>query len=79
MTHVLGCPVAYNDLPEKVFKAALAESGVSEEEAEIGILLHFRAFRRGDAELVTGDYEQLTGAAPTTIEDWLEAHASAFR
>ena len=34
---------------------------MSEEEAEVGILLHYRAFRRGDAELVTRDYEQLTG------------------
>jgi hypothetical protein len=52
---------------------------MTEEEAEIGVLLHFRAFRRGDAELVTHDYEELTGNAATTIEGWLEANTSAFR
>jgi hypothetical protein len=51
---------------------------MSEEEAEVGILLHYRAFRRGDAELVTGDYERLTGQPPTTIEAWLNANAAVF-
>lgn len=78
MTRVLGRPIAYNDLPEADFKAALLESGMSEEEAEVGILLHYRAFRRGDAELVTNDYEKLTGQTPTTIETWLKDHAAAF-
>ncbi len=78
MTRVLGRPIAYNDLPEADFKAALLESGMSEEEAEVGILLHYRAFRRGDAELVTNDYKKLTGQTPTTIETWLKAHAAAF-
>jgi hypothetical protein len=51
---------------------------MSEEEAEVGILLHYRAFRRGDADLVTNDYEKLTGQAPTTIQAWLKANAAAF-
>jgi NAD(P)H dehydrogenase (quinone) len=78
MTRVLGRPITYNDLPEDDFKAALVEQGMSPEEAEVGILLHYRAFRRGDAELVTGDYQQLTGQTPTTIETWLMNNASAF-
>ncbi len=78
MSRVLGRPVAYNDLPEEDFKPILLESGMSEQEAEIGVLLHYRAFRRGDAELVTRDYEDLTGEAPTTIEAWLQANAAAF-
>jgi uncharacterized protein YbjT (DUF2867 family) len=78
MTRVLGRPIAYNDLPEDDFKAALLDSGMSEEEAEVGILLHYRAFRRGDADLVTNDYEKLTGHAPTTIQAWLKANAAAF-
>jgi uncharacterized protein YbjT (DUF2867 family) len=78
MTRVFGRPIAYNDLPEAEFKAALLETGMSEDEAEVGILLHYRAFRRGDAELVTRDYEDLTGDPPTTIEAWLEDNAAAF-
>jgi uncharacterized protein YbjT (DUF2867 family) len=78
MTRVFGRPIAYNDIPEEDFRAGLIESGMTEEEAEVGVLVHFRAFRRGDAELVTSDYEDLTGQAPTTIDAWLEANAAAF-
>jgi uncharacterized protein YbjT (DUF2867 family) len=41
MTRVFGRSIAYNDLPEAEFKAALVESGMSEEQAEVGILLHY--------------------------------------
>ncbi len=78
LTRVLGREIAYNDLPEDDFKAILAQSGMTEEEAEVGVLLHYRAFRRGDAELVTDDYRTLTGQDPTTIDEWLTANASAF-
>jgi uncharacterized protein YbjT (DUF2867 family) len=79
MTRALGRDIAYSDLAEEDFKAALLEQGMTEERAELGVLVHFRAFRRGDADLVTDDYQRLVGRPPTTLDAWLETHIDAFR
>jgi uncharacterized protein YbjT (DUF2867 family) len=79
MSGVLGREVVYHDVPEDQFRDMLVERGMTAEEAEIGVLAHFRAFKRGDAELVTDDYERLTGLAPTSLRAWLEEHAAALR
>jgi uncharacterized protein YbjT (DUF2867 family) len=79
MSRARGRRVAYNDLGERDFKAALLEQGMTDAQAEIGVLSHFRAFRRGDADLVTDTYQQLTGRRPTTLDAWLAAHADSFR
>ncbi len=79
LSAALGRSIAYNDLSEEEFKRALLEQGMSESQAELGVLDHFRAFRRGDADVVTDDYERLTGLAPTTLDAWLSEHADAFR
>jgi uncharacterized protein YbjT (DUF2867 family) len=79
LTRALGRPVAYNDLADADYKALLVEqAGMTAEEAEIGVLLHFRAFKRGDGDLITDDYQRLTGQPPTTLEAWATANAQAF-
>lgn len=78
MTAAFGRPLAYNDLPEDDFAGLLTQQGMTREQAEMGVILHMRAFRRGDANLVTGDYAALTGEAPVTVEQWLGENAERF-
>lgn len=78
MADVLGRPITYQDLSEQDFLAALMESGMSAEEAEIGVVAHFRAWSRGGADVVTDTYRELTGDQPTDLRRWLEQHREAF-
>lgn len=79
LSAVLGRTVLYNDLPEDTFRDMLIQqAGMTAEQAEIGVLAHFRAWRRGDADLVTDTMAELTGHAATSLEHWLGQHQSAF-
>lgn len=78
MTDVLGRSVAYQDLPEDEFAAILIQNGMTPEQAEIGILAHFRAWRDGGADVVTDTYRELTGIEPTSVRQWVSEHQSAF-
>jgi hypothetical protein len=48
------------------------------EQAEIGVICHFRAWRNGDAEALTDTFRELTGESPTTAEEWITAHRDLF-
>jgi uncharacterized protein YbjT (DUF2867 family) len=73
-------PVSYEDLPEDAFRDMLVQyAGMTPEQAEIGVLAHYRAWKRGDADLVTDTVEELTGHKPMTLERWLAANVEAFR
>ena len=48
------------------------------EQAELGVLVHMRAWREGQAELVTDTVRELTGRDPLDVVDWVAAHRSAF-
>lgn len=79
MSRVLGRSIAYNDMPEDDFRRVLVEQdGMAPEEAELKVILHFRAWRRGDADLVTETYRELTGEEPTSVATWVAAHRAAF-
>ncbi len=78
MTEVLGRPVAYQDLPEEEFVAILTQVGMTPQQAEIGVVAHFRAWRQGGADVVTDTYRGLTGLDPTSLQQWLEQHRAAF-
>jgi len=79
LSAVLGRTVLYNDLPEEAFRDMLVQqAGMTPEQAEIAVLAHFRAWRRGDADLVTETVAQLTGHAAISVEQWLGQHQTAF-
>ena len=78
MTEVLGRPVAYEDLPEEAFASILVQNGMTPEQAEIGVLAHFRAWREGGADVVTDTYRELTGLEPVSVRQWMSEHRSAF-
>jgi uncharacterized protein YbjT (DUF2867 family) len=79
MSRVTGRSIPYTDVSEPELEKALVEqAGMTPEQAEIGVICHFRAWRNGDAEALTDTYRQVTGRAPTTVEEWLTAHREVF-
>ena len=78
MTEVFGRPIEYQDLPEPEFTSLLTQFGMTPEQAEIGVIAHFRAWRQGGADVVTDTYRELTGLEPTSLQQWLEQHRAAF-
>jgi uncharacterized protein YbjT (DUF2867 family) len=79
LTRVLGRPIAYQDLPEEQLRDLLVTHGRMPAEAvELNVLCHYRAFRAGGADFVTDTFARLMGAPPTSVEQWLRAHADQF-
>jgi uncharacterized protein YbjT (DUF2867 family) len=79
MSRVTGRSIPYTDIPEaELEKLLVEEAGMTPEQAEIGVICHFRAWRNGDAEALTDTFPELTGEAPTTVEQWITAHRDVF-
>jgi hypothetical protein len=71
--------IAYQNVSDPEFERLLVrEAGMTPEQAEIGVICHFRAWRNGGAEVRTDTYRELTGHAPTTVEEWITAHRDTF-
>ncbi len=78
-SQVLGRPIAYRDLPAAQFRALLVErGGVPDDVVDVQVMEHFAAWQRGDADLVTDTYRQLTGRPPTRLSDWIAAYRQIF-
>jgi uncharacterized protein YbjT (DUF2867 family) len=79
MSRVTERSIPYDDVSDNELEQALVkEAGMTAEQAEIGVICHFRAWRNGDAEACTDTYRELTGQAPTTAEEWITAHREDF-
>jgi uncharacterized protein YbjT (DUF2867 family) len=79
LSRVTGRSIPYMDVPDDELERLLVEeAGMSAEQAEIGVICHFRAWRNGDAEVRTDTYRELTGQPPTTARQWIEAHHEVF-
>jgi NAD(P)H dehydrogenase (quinone) len=79
ISRVTGRDIPYQDVPDEELERLLVhEAGMTPEQAEIGVICHFRAWRNGDAEALTDTYRELTGRDPTTAEQWITAHADVF-
>ena len=79
MSRVTGRSIPYEDVSDQVLEKLLVEqAGMTPEQAEIGVICHYRAWRNGDAEARTDTYQELTGETPTTVEQWIAAHRDAF-
>jgi hypothetical protein len=75
----LGRAITYNDMPEDDFRRLLVDQGgIPSDEVDIKAILHLRAWRNGDADLVTDTYRALTGEAPLSLSEWVAAHRDAF-
>jgi NAD(P)H dehydrogenase (quinone) len=79
LSRVADRPIPYVDVSDEELTRLLTdEAGMTAEQAEIGVVCHFRAWRNGDARARTDTYRELTGRAPTTAEEWIEAHRGVF-
>lgn len=71
--------IPYMDVPDDELERLLVEeAGMTAEQAEIGVICHFRAWRDGEAEVRTDTYRELTGQQATSAEEWIEAHHQVF-
>jgi uncharacterized protein YbjT (DUF2867 family) len=80
LSEALGRTVRYVDMPEDAFRDLLVQyAGMTAEQAEIGVVAHYRAWRQGGADLVTDTVRELTGHEPMSVKEWVEQHVDAFR
>jgi uncharacterized protein YbjT (DUF2867 family) len=78
MSDVLGRQIAYQDMSDDEFRGLLVENGFPPEAVDMEVILHFAAWRRGDADIVTDTYRELTGQEPTSLAQWLQLNRDAF-
>ncbi len=78
-SRALGKEITYHDYPEEEFtKLMIGATGMPEEQLEMIMLCHLKAWNRDGADLVTATFEGLTGKKPTGLESWIQAHKRAF-
>lgn len=80
-TEVLGKKVTYTDMTEDDYADLLISVGAfpDRDAVDLGVLCHYRAWKRGDASLVADGFEQVTGKQPTSLAQWIALNADAFR
>lgn len=78
-SRVLEREITYVDMPVENFGQLLVqEAGFPADRIETDVLCHMRAFRRGDANVVTDTFSQLTGLPSTTLESFIRQHRERF-
>jgi uncharacterized protein YbjT (DUF2867 family) len=79
MSRVTGRSIPYFDVSDEELEQTLVEqAGMTAEQAEIGVICHFRAWRNGYAETCTDTYRELTGQPATTAKAWIEDRREVF-
>ena len=80
LSRALGKTITYVDMSEDDLRDLLVKyAGMTPEQAEIGVLAHYRAWKQGGADLVTDTVRELTGRGPMSVDEWLPEHVDAFR
>ncbi|MGC1479898.1 MAG: SDR family oxidoreductase [Chthoniobacterales bacterium] len=75
----LGRTIEYRDSPVDEFgRMLVAEAGFDADTVETEVLCHFRAFRRGDADLVTETFRKLTDRPSTSVAAFIERNRDRF-
>jgi uncharacterized protein YbjT (DUF2867 family) len=76
-SEVLGRTITYRDVPVDVWTAKLREVGLPEH-----LLAHLAAMaylhQQGRYDRMTDDFMRLTGRAPTSMREFVQAHAAEF-
>lgn len=73
----IGKKVSYVDTPEEATRDGLLSSGMDAWLVD-EYMAFFKLFKLGHGEIVTDDFEKLTGHKPRTIHDFARDYASAF-
>ena len=79
-SEVLGKEIPYQDMTDDEFAKMVIEFGAfpDRETLEMQVLCHYRAWGRGDAALVSDDFERVTGRRAMTVKQWIEQHKDHF-
>lgn len=80
-TKVLNRKIKYYNLTEEQMMKLLVkyQPGMKKEEIELEILCHLRAWKKGNANLVTDTFKNLTGHDPTSFEEFVKDYYDEFR
>jgi len=78
LSRVLGREIQYVDIPEEQMREILCSTGLTPEQAEMGVLCHYRLFKEGRASLVTDTVKNLLGREPVSLEEFFRDHAHMF-
>lgn len=79
-TSVLGQEIRYIDLDEDRLSKMIMkfDKTMTAERLEIELLCHLRAWRKGQADMVTGTFRNLTGSEPTSLETFIRNNKETF-
>jgi uncharacterized protein YbjT (DUF2867 family) len=78
ISHVLGKPVQYVDIPPIAAKLFMLKTGM--DKTLVNALMEMlKSLRRNEGAIVTDTVERITGQPPRTFEDWCREHVEAFR
>lgn len=79
LSAAIGRNVDYIDMPEDELKKLMVQYGRQDPEViERLIMGHLRAWRDGQADVVTGTVEEITGQEPMSVAQWFAEHADDF-
>ena len=78
ISHVLGKPIQYVDIPPIAAKLFMLKSGM--DKMLVNALMEMLAsLRRDEGAIVTDTVERVTGHPPRTFEAWCQEHIEAFQ
>jgi uncharacterized protein YbjT (DUF2867 family) len=77
LSKAIGRPVAFIDIPPDAFGSALKAAGVPAWQAD-GLVEDYAHYARGEAEAVSPQVREVTGADPRDVRQFAEDSASAF-
>ncbi len=79
-SQVLERKIKYYDLTEEQMMKLLMkyQPGMKKEEIELEILCHLRAWKKGNADLVTDTFKRLTGNEPTSFSEFVKDYYDDF-
>lgn len=79
MSRVTERSIPYEDVSDAELERLLVEeAGMTPEQAEIGVICHFRAWRNGAATACTDTLRELTGRPAVTAEEWIGERREVF-
>ena len=72
-SEVLGKKIDYIDKTEASFTKMILkyDKSTNPEKLELEVLCHLRAWKKGNADLITDTFEQLTGRKPTSLAEFI--------
>jgi uncharacterized protein YbjT (DUF2867 family) len=77
---VLGRKIRYIDLSEERLSKMILkfDKSMTPEKLEMEVLCHLRAWKKGQADLVTDTFRKLTGKEPTSLESYIRDNKETF-